>query len=225
MIQKLFSVVTAVLALNFLIVAGGVGYLVATKKLDRAKAHAIRDIITTQPSTQPASATTQPATQPSLLDAQLLPLDALLAKAAKKPVVEQADFVRGELDAQAAIVERRLREIADQRDQLAVAKIELEKQRIAQQQQQKQLDDAKAEQARLAADEGFQKTLELYTAMPARRIKALFTNMDDVTVVRYLQAMDKDLAAGILAEFKTPQETSRAQLLMERMRLTQAKAD
>ena len=225
MIQKLFSVVTAVLALNFLLVAGGVGYLVATKKLDREKAHAIRDIVTSQPSTQPAGPATQPVTQPSQLDAQLLPLQVLLAKAAKKPVVEQADFVRGELDAQAAIIERRFREVADQRDQLAVVKAELEKQRTAQQQQQKQLDDAKAEQSRLAADEGFQKTLELYTAMPAKRVKALFTNMDDPTVVRYLQAMDKDLAAGILAEFKTPQETSRAQLLLERMRLAQAKAD
>ena len=224
MIQKLLGVLTAVLALNFLAVAGGVGYLVATKKLDKDKAHTIRDLVLAGPTTQPVAAT-QPATQPSPGDAPMLRLDALLAKAAKKPMVEQADYVRGELDAQAAIIERREREVADQRDQIAAARAEIEKVRLAQAKQQKQLDDATQEKARLAADEGFQKTLELYQAMPAKKIKALMANVDDDTVVRYLQAMDKDQAAGVLAEFKTPQETSRAQQLLEKMRLAQAKAD
>ena len=61
MIKKLFGVLTGVLALNFLCAVGGVGYLVATHKLDREKVHAIRDLIAGKPAaTQPA---TGPATQ------------------------------------------------------------------------------------------------------------------------------------------------------------------
>jgi hypothetical protein len=49
--------------------------------------------------------------------------------------------------------------------------------------------------------------------------------LDDDVVVRYLQAMEPRIAGGILKEFKTPDETSRAQSLLEKMRLANAKAE
>lgn len=226
MIKKLFGVVTAVLALNFLCVAGGAGYLVATKKLDREKVHAIRDLIAGPPATAPA---TQPSTQPTAQeienDAPMLRLDALLAKVSQRPVTEQVDLVRAELDAQAATIERRRREVDDQRTQIATARAELLKDKDELATRQALLDSAVAEQAKLAGDAGFQKTLDLYAAMPAKKVKAIFMNLEDDTVVRYLQTMDARQAGGILKEFKTPQENNRAQALLEKMRRAQAKAD
>jgi flagellar motility protein MotE (MotC chaperone) len=225
-IKKLFGVITAVLALNFLAVAGGVGYLVSTKQLDREKVQAIRTVIVGAPATAPATQpATQPITQESTEDAPMLRLDALLAKVARRPVTEQLDLVRAELDAQAATVERRRREVDDQRRQIATAREELRKDREALDTRQQLLESAAAEQAKLAGDAGFQKTLELYGTMPAKQVKSLLLSMDDDMVVRYLQAMDARQAGGVLKEFKTPQEITRAQAILDKMRRAQAKAD
>lgn len=227
MIKKLMGVIVGVLALNFLAVSGGVGYLVATKKLDKEKVQVIRQIIigapTTAPSTQPAAEA--PTTQQSAEDAPMLRLDALLARVSRRPVTEQLVVVRAELDAQAATVERRMREVDDQRMQIASAREEVRKEREKLALQQQQLDAAQAEQTKLATDTGFQKTLELYATLPAKKVKGIFMNLEDDTVVRYLQAMDAGRAGSVLKEFKTPAETSRAQLLLEKMRLAQAKAE
>lgn len=230
MIKKLLGVIIGVLALNFLAVAGGVGFLVATKKLDRDKVHAIRDIVlngpATQASTQPTDApTTAPATQQSAEDAPMLRLDALLAKVSNRPAAEQLSLARAELDAQAAMIERRMREIIDQRTQIATAREELEKGREKLAADQKALADQQAQQTKLATDAGFQKSLELYNTLPAKQVKQMFQNLDDDTVVRYLQAMDAGRAGSILKEFKTPADTTRAQAILEKIRQAQAKAD
>ncbi|MGC4034168.1 MAG: hypothetical protein QM754_21015 [Tepidisphaeraceae bacterium] len=227
MIKKLFGVVTGVFALNFLAIAAGIGFLVFTHKLDREKVQAVREIIlngaATQPSTQPT--TQQAATQPSPEDAPMLRLDALLAKYSRRPAGEQIELVRAELDSQAATVERRRREVADQRVQIENARSDLKNQLEKLDTDRKQFEAEKTEQARLAADAGFQKTLELYQQLPAKQIKTMFAGMDDETVVRYLQAMDTRQAGSVLKEFKTPQETTRAQGILEKMRAAQAKAD
>jgi len=228
MIKKLFSVIVGVLALNFLAIAGGVGYLVATKKLDKAKVHDIRDLIagnvvTTQPSsTQPA---TQPTAQESQANESMLRLNQLLANAAGRPANEQIALVQNTFDAQNAILERRLREVQDQRQQIDQARAELEEARKKLENQQKTLDDAQQQQQKLSADEGFQKSLELYQSMPAKQIKPYFAKMDTDEVVRYLQAMDPKQAANVLKEFKTPEEVTRAGQILEKIRQAQAKAE
>lgn len=228
MIKKLFGVITGVFALNFLAIAAGIGFLVFTHKLDREKVQAVRAIIltgaTTQPATQPS---TQPvaSTQPSPEDAPMLRLDALLAKYSRRPAGEQIELVRADLDSQAATVERRRREVEDQRAQIETGRTDLQSEREKLAAERKAFEADKTEQARLAADAGFQKTLELYAQMPPKQIKSLFANMDDETVVRYLQAMETRQAGSVLKEFKTPQDTTRAQGILEKMRAAQAKAD
>jgi hypothetical protein len=229
-IKKLLGVIVGVLAINFLAVAGGMGYLVATKKLDRDKVHAIRDLVlngpATQPSTQPTDAeAAPPATQQSAEDAPMLRLDALLAKVSNRPAAEQLTLARAELDSQAALVERRMREVEDQRVQIATARAEMAKEREKLTADQKALADAQAAQTKLATDAGFQKSLELYNTLPVKQVKQLFQNMEDDSVVRYLQAMDAARAGSILKEFKTPADTTRAQALLEKIRQAQAKAD
>ena len=228
MIKKLFGVIVGVLALNFLAAAGGVGYLVATKKLDKTKVHDIRDllagvVVTTQPATsQPA---TQPVAQETPADESMLRLNDLLAKASGRPANEQITLVQNSFDAQNAILERRLREVQDQRQQIQQARLDLQTEREKLEKQQKSLVIAQQQQQKLASDEGFQKSLALYQSLPAKKVKELFAAMDPDTVVRYLQAMDERQAAGVLKEYKTPEETIRAQAILEKIRQAQAKAD
>ena len=113
----------------------------------------------------------------------------------------------------------------DQRQQIEQARAELETQRDLVAKQQKQLQDDQTAQQKLATDEGFQKSLDLYQSMPAKQVKGMFMTMDLDTVVRYLQAMDNRQAGSVLKEFKTPTEATRAQQILEKIRLAQAKAD
>ena len=61
--KKLLNVIVCTLALNFLALAGLVGWLWQSGKLDRKTAFAIKDLLFPQPSATPA-ATTQPTDEP-----------------------------------------------------------------------------------------------------------------------------------------------------------------
>ena len=78
--------------------------------------------------------------------------------------------------------------------------------------------------ARLASDQGFQDSLNLYNSMPAAQVKRVFAGLDDQTVTTYLEAMQPRTAAKIIKEFKSQDETDRIQHILERMRTAQASA-
>ena len=224
MIKKFLSVIAGVLALNFLAAAGGVGYLVYTKKLDKSKMHDIRAIVfdAPKPTTQP---TTQPSAQNVTTDTPILRLDRMLAQAAGRTAPEQVTITQTALESQAATLERRMRDLDAQRQEIELARQQLEKDRKNVQDQAAALQAQQDQQAKLAADQGFQNSLALYAAMAPKQVKAIFADMDDDVVVRYLQAMDARQAASVLKEFKTPTETMRAKTLLEKIRQAQAKAD
>ncbi len=224
MVKKLLSLVTTVLALNFLVAAGGVGYLVMTGKISKEKLHEIRQIV--------LDSGEAPATQPTTQEAQDLPpktpmlrMDELLAQVSGRPENEKSEAVQTAFDAQNVVLERRFREIEDQRQQLAQAKADFEIQRKNLLAEIEALKAKQESQAKLAEDKGFQDTLTLYQSMPAKKTKDIFKGLDDDTVVRYLQAMEPRIAGGILKEFKTPEETNRAQAILEKMRLANVKAE
>jgi flagellar motility protein MotE (MotC chaperone) len=222
MSKKLISLVSAVLAINFLVAAGGVGYLVYAGKVDKDKVQQIRELImaseenaTTQPTTQAAQELPPPT--------PMMRLDELLARASGRPATEKIATVQTAFDAQMAVLERRSREVEDQRKQLAQAKADFEAQRKALLEETDVLRKQQEAQAKLAEDKGFQDTLALYNSMPPKKTKDIFMTLEEDVVVRYLQSMEPRIASGILKEFKTPDETSRAQAILEKMRLANAK--
>jgi len=233
LIKKLLTLVMAVLALNFLAVAGGVGFLVATGKLDKAKVHAVRELIagtpdaaTTQPSTQPGTglstdASTTTAAQESQDETPMMRLRASVRQAAGRTAMEQFESQQTAVDAQLAVVDLRQQELEAQRRQIERARAELQTEREKLAKQQSTLTQQLQEQQKLASDEGFQKSLLLYKSMQPKRVKAIFALMDDTTVVRYLQSMEPRQAAGVLKEFKSPEETIRARTLLEKVRQAQ----
>ena len=62
--KRLFYVLALLLAINFLAVAGGVGWLYNQGRLDRTRLLAIRDVLF--PPSVAAAPTTRPTTQPAV---------------------------------------------------------------------------------------------------------------------------------------------------------------
>jgi hypothetical protein len=217
-VKKLLQVIMALLAINFLAAGAGVGWLVQTKRLDKEKVHAIREIVfpaTTQASTsQPAEASA--TTKPSDL------LDALLAKSAGRTPAEQVETLQRNFDAQMAQLDRRERELADLQRQVELSKQQMARDRTALDAEKKSLDTQKQQNAKLASDKGFQDSLALYNTMAGKQVKQIFLSMTDDQIVQYLQAMEPRSAARIIKEFKSADEIARIQKVMEKMRQAQA---
>lgn len=220
MIKRLALVILLVLAVNFLAVAGGVGYLFGTGKIDKDKLGEIKKLVfppATQPTTQPVVAQRDPATtQP------LLKLDELLNKTTGKTAAEQVAFINDMVAATSATLERQRSEVVALQRQVSLAQEQLEKDRAALESRQKQLDEKENLRKKLDSDEGFKQSLEVYNAMDTKQVKEIFASLDEETVVRYLQAMEPRRVSRIVKEFTTPAELVKAQSLLEKMRRNDA---
>jgi hypothetical protein len=215
--KKLFSVVTALLAINFLAIAGGVGYLVQSKKLTKDSIAKIKDIVmahpeSAAPTTQPAEAKGDPTTRPALR------LEELLARKSGQTATEQVQFIQQAFDSQMAVLDRRQRELMDQKALVDKASAQLAKDREVLERERAELSDKQKEATRLAEDKGFQDSLALYNSLPGKQVKTIFMTLDDVTIQQYLQAMEPRGATRIVKEFKSPEELARIQKVLERMR-------
>lgn len=213
--KKIGTVLMLTLALNFLAVSGGVGWLWSSRHLDRAKVDAIKQILFPPPATQPAVAvaiTPDATTQPDLR------LEELLAKESGHSATEQVEFIQRTFDTQMAQLDRRERELEDLKSQTELAQSQLTRDRAALEADRQALDSEKQQQSALAGDKGFQDSLSLYNSMGSKQVKNVFMGLDDPTVMNYLRAMQPRTAAKIIKEFKTPDETERIQRILERMR-------
>jgi flagellar motility protein MotE (MotC chaperone) len=224
-VKKLWNILVLALAANFIAVVAGVGYLYRTQRLDRERLHAIRDLLwppadagggaTTQPADADAAAsTTQPA----------LELEALLAAQSGRTAAEQAQFLQRTFDSRMAQLDRRQRDVESLHDLVRNAEAKLTEERKAFEARRDALEAREQEATRLAADEGFQDSLELYGTMKPKQVKDVFATLPDDVVVRYLRAMEPRAASKILKEFKAPAELERLKTLMERVRSAEAEA-
>jgi hypothetical protein len=216
MLKNLYKVLILTLALNFLAVAGGIGWLWYDGRLNKEQVAKIKDLLYPKPEevkTESAEeeSTTQPANQ----------LEALLAKASGRTAAEQVAFIQQSFDSQLAQLDRRQREIADMQRQVELAKQQLAADRAKLEKGEQALVTEQQLQQKLASDKGFQDSLSLYQTLSGKQVKTIFMGLDDETVVRYLQAMPPRASAKIVKEFKTPEENERVQRILERMRQSQ----
>jgi len=215
-VKKLFNVLVLTLAVNFLALAGGVGWLFQSGHMDKEKMQAIKTLVFPPPDNAPgATAATQPidaaTTQP------LLKLEELLAAHSGRPPGEQVEFIKNAFDTQMAQLDRRKRELDDLARQVELAKQQAVRDRVALTTDQADLQSRQELASKLATDQGFQDALKLYTAMPPKQVKAIFLTMDDDTVRRFIRAMQPRQATKIIKEFKTPDETARLESVMKDM--------
>jgi hypothetical protein len=215
--KKVFSVLALMLAVNFLAVAGGVGWLFQSRHLDKQRLIAIKTLVFPPPAPD-----APPATQPARDDnkpAPLLALDDLLDRQMKSQGADkQLQAVQSAFDARMAQLDQRQQQIQDLSRLVDAAKAKNLRDRQQIDADRAQLDADKQEAQRLASDTGFQDTLELYNTMSPKQVKAILMSDDDATVCRYLQAMEPRTAASIIKEFKTPAEMTRIQTVLDRIR-------
>jgi hypothetical protein len=214
-VKKLATALMMLLAINFLAVAGGVGWLWNSKHLDRTKVDSIKVILFPPPATQPA---VQIAQVPDATTRPTLRLEELLAKESGHGATEQVAYIQHTFDTEMAQLDRRQSELQDLKRQTDLAQDQLTRDRAALDAARKALDADKQQQAALASDKGFQDSLLLYNSMASKQVKQIFMGLDDPTVMNYLRTMEPRTAAKIIKEFKTPDETARIQRILERMR-------
>ena len=217
--KKLWNILVLALAVNFVAVLAGVGYLYRTKRLDRERVAAIRELLF--PPVAPAGESTtrpaeQAATQPTLK------LEELLAAQSGRPAAEQAQFLQRTFDSRMAQLDRRQREVEALHDLVRHAEQKLTTERDAFETRRAALEAREQEATRLAADKGFQDALQLYGTMRPKQVKDVFVTLPEDVVVRYLRAMEPRAASKVLKEFKAPAELERLKTLMERVRSAEA---
>jgi DNA-binding PucR family transcriptional regulator len=210
--KKLLHVIAYALALNFLAVVGGGAYLWRSGHLDKTRALAIRDVLFPPPALAGAASTTQPTTQPANS------LDDMLRQASGRSAQEQIELLQHSVDARAAQLDLQQRALDDQKAQIELAAARLAGERAAFEATQKALDAAAQQAAQQATDQGFQDSLQIYGAMAPKQVKDIFMTLSDETMRQYLEAMPAGKSAKIIKEFKSPDETSRIQKVLERMR-------
>jgi flagellar motility protein MotE (MotC chaperone) len=213
--KKIVNVIVLALAMNFLLVVGAGGWLFSSGHLDKAKFVEVKKILF------PPEVPVVPATQPAPTTGPASHLDELLAKATGRTVNEQVDSIRQAFAAEEAELDRRTRELQDLQRQVDLAKDQARLDRTRIEAEKKDVDTQQAEEVRLAADKGFQDSLALYNAMKPKQVKTIFMTLSDDTVVQYLRAMDPRTATKITAEFKLPEEITRIQKVMEKIRQSQ----
>lgn len=214
--NRIFQVLILTLAINFLAVAGGVGWLFASGKLTKEKLDVLHGMLFAPPPA-PEVVTTNPATQPTTQPA-MSKLDELLAKYSGRRAGEQVEALQQSVDAQAAALDRRSRELDNLMQQILREKAELARKSTALDAEHARMIEQENQQIAKAADAGFQTSLDLYNAMPAKKVKAAFLAMPDDAVVRFLQSMQPRTASKIISEFKAPDEQERINRILERMR-------
>ena len=108
--KKLLTVLMLTLALNFIALVGIAGYLFKAGALSKEKIAAIKAVMypaTTQAVIVDTNTAPDPSTQPTLR------LEKLLASVSGRPAGEQVEFMQRTFDAQAAMLDRRQRDLSD----------------------------------------------------------------------------------------------------------------
>jgi hypothetical protein len=159
-VKKILNVLVLTLAVNFLAVAGGVGWMYQSGRLDREKLDAMKEIVFPPPSNAPgAEATTQPADAEAASTQPMLKLEELLAQHAGRPPGEQVEFIQSAFDAQMAQLDRRQRELNDLARQVEIAKQQAARDRLMLTKGENELESREQLAEKLATDTGFRDSL------------------------------------------------------------------
>ena len=225
--KKLGTLFSLLCIMNMLAIAGLLGYLFGTGRLDKPKVGAIvamvrhrgtpeklneklYDILEPIPTTNPATA---PASPPAVADGSSP--DPTLGASAQDRLSIAAQAMQQErlrLDARA-------QELRDQQDSLD-KKVAENKNKLKEITDLKEAFDKQVAVARKkTVDDNFQKSLDLYNELKAKQVKDLFVSMNNPDLVAtYLQAMDTSRAAEIISQFQTATETDFIKSVLDRIR-------
>jgi len=220
--RKIGTLLLAIVLLNVLMAAGLVAFVVATGRLDGAKAQVIVDLVR-KPGTPKdlrtqvaallvAAPATAPATQAGTRPGGPVPFTALASASDRVEYARQAmEQERLRLEREAQDLQHRQNLLDTQRREVeaALAKIDAEKKKF---QAQVQAAEAKAK------EENFTRTLALYRDLKSKQVKDLFMGMNEDLVADYFKALEAEQTTKIIGEFKTADERAFVGRVLERIR-------
>ncbi len=220
--KAVWTVITVLLLINVLLLAGGVGWLFKTGRLDQERFDRARDMFTKTIAEEKRE--TEQAKELEEQARQRAEEIARLESVSDGPVT-LADRLQAELrgdDLAAQRVERLKRDIKDLRRQLALAKQLINQQHEDLAAQRQAFKEAVEAETKLKEDEDFQQTVRLYENVKAKQAKQMFQQLMGQNkvdeVVDYLSAMQQRKAAAVLKQFKSPPEIAQATVLLQRLR-------
>lgn len=220
--RSIWTVVSIILLLHALALAGFVGWLQITDRLNRERLAEAVDLF--RPTIDEAEAARQEqAAQTQMKEEQ--------AREAAR--MQAVGFGQGQLQQQI--------ELDQQRDEIAMQRYErftkdrealerylkearelLEKQRKELDAERQAFNQALEQERQKRADEDFQQTVKMYEQLQAKQTKAIFQQLlaqqRTGDVVDFLAAMQLRKAAAVIKEFKTDEEIAQAAHLLEALR-------
>jgi len=222
--KKLGSFISFVCIDNLLTLAGFVGFLLATGRLDKAKAQAVsdllqhqgtpaelriklNDIIVAATQTQPATATA-PGEHTGLAGAADVPGTA----------EERIDYVKKVLEQERLALENDKQFLRDQHKLLDQRQESLAAAEAAFAEKSKAYEQKLASANTTNDRAGFQKTMSMFSELKPKQVKDLLAVMPAEDVARYLTTMEPDRAAKIMAEFKSADEKSLLKAVLDNVR-------
>lgn len=227
--KKILTFGITILFLNVLVLAGLVGFVVATGRLDAAKWHTILDLLR-WPGTPEGlrdkvavilepSAASAPASQPATM---LAPVENGLPASAAASAAERIQYARQAMEQERLRLERAAQDLLQRQKLLEtqradmVAKLaKLEEERAAFQKQLQAMQDQ-------SKNESFTRTKALYDDLKPKQVKDLFVGLPvDVrveVVANYLMAMETERATKIIGEFKSEDEKKLIGQVLEKIR-------
>ena len=220
--KAVWTVISSLLLINALLLAGAVGWLYQSGRINKDRIERIREMLeitieqeqqleiqAKEAEEQTRQKTLEIARLESVSDGPITLADRLKAK-------EQGD----ELAVQR--VKRLRRDISDLRRQLVLAKEQITKQHDTLLEQRQQFQQSVLQQTKLKEDQDFQKAVSMYQKVKPKQAKEMFQQMllrgQLPQVVDYLAAMQLRKAAAVLKQFKNPDEIIQATDLLHHLR-------
>lgn len=219
MLKSLWTIITVLALANFLAIAGFVGWLVATDRLNLERLERVRVMLAeTHGAEQGRLAIEKAAFEQVQAEA------AAEAEAAKPPETAETKIATSaEADEVARLrAERLKRETADLIETLLREREDVDRRQAALVKERKEFEAMRAEIARLEGSEQFEKAVQLYQSLKADAAREVMSELigkgQTDQVVSYLNAMSSRTAGKIIASFHAESPAQAADLL-ERLRL------
>ncbi len=206
MAKKIFFIVSMICIVAFLSLAGLVGVMMATGRLDAEAIDALTKILHGEPLVE------------ETVDVETAEIKEEVALPAGDQVKLALAMDRKAEDMAGRLIEGRKEELAHQLRQLENLRQRIEGER----------EELKAEREAWAKEilahrqkvesEAFKKQLKLYETMQAKQVKDVFLGMSEDLAASYLGAMNQRTAAKVISQFKSGAERTFLRNLLDRMR-------
>jgi len=217
--RTLWIIVSTLAVANLLALAGFVGWLVASDRLDQGRLERIRTVLSTTIAQEEALAEEQAAEEERTAARQ-----AALAKAQRLPLTSEQALALADTFDQLGTreIDRLDRQAQDLRRTLAQEQADLDQRRDEFAAEVRAFEERRARILELEGSEQFRKAVRLYQTLKAPVAKDMMQTLlregEQEQVVAYLDALSSRAASKIIAEFEREDPAVAADLL-ERLRV------